>query len=128
MGIRGRVGGRGEHGEGGGLEDEGLAISFDVLGPTEISALKTFCNTPIASPVKVEDFDEIATLVGEEEGGSAGGVNLDGVAGDFGEAVEALAHVGGGEGDVDFEVAVEGEHGVGSGEGFDEGGEQREFR
>ena len=100
----------GEHGESGGLEDEGLAITFDVLGPTEIPALKTFCNTPVSSSAKVEDFNEVATLVGEEEGGSAGGVDPDGVAGDFGEAVEGLAHVTGLKGDVDFEVAVEGEH------------------
>ena len=73
----------GEHGESGGLKDEGLAISFDVPGPTEISALQAFCDTPIASPVEVQDFDEVASFVGEEESGSAGGVNLDGVAGNF---------------------------------------------
>ena len=38
------------------------------------------------------------------------GSSLEVCAGEFGEAVEALAHVAGLEGDVDFEVAVEGEH------------------
>ncbi|MFT6383076.1 MAG: hypothetical protein ACJAXZ_004581 [Akkermansiaceae bacterium] len=103
-----------------------MAISFDVLGPTEIPALQAFYDTPIASPVKAEDFDEIATLVGEEEGGSAGGVNLDGVAGDFGEAVEALAHVARLKGDVDFKVAVEGKHDD-LGEGFEEFSEKADL-
>lgn len=117
----------GEHGERSGFEDEGLAIAFDVLGPTEIPALKTFCDTPVSSSVKVEDFDEVATLVGEEEGGSTGGVDPDGVAGDFGEAVEGLAHVTGLKSDVDFEVAVEGEHNGRSGEGFEEFGEKSDL-
>jgi len=117
----------GEHGESGWFKDEGLAITFDVLGPTEISALKTFCDTPVSSSVKVEDFDEVATLVGEEEGGSTGGVDSDGVAGDFGEAVEGLAHVTGLKSDVDFEVAIEGKHNGRSSEGFEEFGEKSDL-
>jgi len=115
----------GEHGQGSGLEDEFLTPFLDVLGPAERSALQPLCHTPIPSAVEVEDLDEAAPFVGEEEGRPAGGIDLDGVAGQFGESVEALAHVARCQGDVDFEVAVEGEHGViALPEGFEQFGKQ----
>ena len=52
----------------------------------------------------------VSALVGEEERGPAERVEPEVRARDLGEPVEALAHVAGLEGDVDFEVAVEGEH------------------
>ena len=58
-------------------------------------------------------------FVGEEKGSPTRGVNLDRVAREFGEPVEALAHITGCEGDVDFELAVEGEHDDRSGEDFE---------
>lgn len=102
----------GEHGEGGGLEDEFLTSFFDVLGPTENSSFQSFCDTPIPRPVEVQYLDEVASFVGEEESRSTEGIDLDDVTGDLGEAVETLAHVAGGERNVDFEVAVESEHGL----------------
>ena len=66
------------------------------------------------------------TFVGEEEGGSAGRISVDLRAGDLGESVEGLAHVGGCQGDVDLEVSVEGEHGRESGKGFEQSDQERE--
>jgi len=51
-----------------------------------------------------------ATFVGEKEGSSASGVDFDGVPCEFGESVEGFPHVARLQCDVDFEVAVEGEH------------------
>lgn len=113
----------GEHGKGGGLKDESLTITFDILRPAEISAFKSFCHDPVSGSIEVEDFDEVASFIGEEEGSSAGGVDLDGVAGDLGEAIEALAHVTGLEGDVDLKVPIEGEHDD-LGEGFEKDPEE----
>lgn len=101
----------GEHGEGGGFEDEFFATFLDVLWPAEGSFFKPFGDDPISGAIEVEDFDEGLSAIGKKEGGSACGVGADLVAGKFGEAVEAFAHVAGVEGDVDFEVAIEGEHG-----------------
>lgn len=81
---------------------------------------------PVSRAIEVEDLNEGAAFVGEEEGGSAGGFDFDGVASDLGEAVEALAHVTGMEGDVDFKVAVEGKHN-GLREGFEKDAEELSF-
>ena len=48
----------------------------------------SFRDDPISGAIEVEDFNEGATLVGEEEGCSAGRVDFDGVASEFGEPVE----------------------------------------
>ncbi len=98
----------GEHGEGSGLEDEGLAARLDVTGPAEGAPFKSFGDTPITRSVEVQDLDEVASFVGEEEGGSAGGINVHLGTGNLGESVEGLAHVGGCQGDVDLEVSVKG--------------------
>lgn len=100
----------GEHGKGGGLEEQSLTVGLDVFWPVENTTLKTLGDDPIARSVEIQNLDKVAPFVGEEEGGSAGGIDLDLRAGNFGETVEALAHVGGLEGDVDFEVSVESEH------------------
>lgn len=86
-------------------------VYIDVLGPAEGSLFETLGDDPVTGAIKVEDFDEVASFVGEEEGGSAGRVDFDGLACDLGEAVEGLAHVAGVQEDVDFEVPVEGKHG-----------------
>lgn len=56
-------------------------------------------------------IDEVAPLVGEQEGGPAARVHADGVAGHGGQTIEAFAHVAGLERDIHLEVAVEAEHG-----------------
>lgn len=80
------------------------------MWPAEGSFFESLCDDPVSGAVPVKDLDEVAAFIGEEEGGSASWIDFDGVAGDLGEAVEALSHVDGCEGDVDFEVAIEGEH------------------
>lgn len=75
----------------GGLEDEFLPPLFDVPGPAELSAFQTFCHTLVPGAVEVEDLDETAPFVGEQKGHPTGGIDLDGVAGEFGKPVEALA-------------------------------------
>ena len=64
--------------------------------------------------VEVEDLDESAPLVGEEEGRAAERIESEVVAHHRGEPVEGLAHVAGFERDVDLEAAIEGEHDGGS--------------
>ena len=49
----------GEHGHGGGLEDEFAAIAVDVLRPAEASVFESFCHDPVAGGVEVEDLDEV---------------------------------------------------------------------
>ncbi len=75
---------------------------FDVLGPAEGSFFEPLGDDPVSRAIEVEDLDEVAAFVGEEEGGSAGGFDFDGIASDLGEAVEGLAHVTGVKSDVDF--------------------------
>ena len=101
----------GEHGEGGGFEGEFFAAFFDVLRPAEGSSFQSFCDNPISSSIEVEDFDKGAFFIGEEEGCSAGRVDPELAAGELGETIEGFAHVARLKCDVDFEVAVEGEHG-----------------
>lgn len=43
----------GEHGKGGGLEDEFPAVAFNVFWPTEISSFQAFCDDPISSSIEV---------------------------------------------------------------------------
>ena len=57
---------------------------------------------PISGAVEVEDFDESAGFVGEEECRAAEGVEAEVVACEGGEGVEAFPHVAWLEGDVDF--------------------------
>ena len=85
-----------EHGQRGGLEHELAAVTVDVLRPAEGAFFKTFCHEPISSSIKVEDLDEAAGFVIEEEGRATEWIKTEVVAC---------------ERDVDFEVAVEGEHG-----------------
>ncbi len=99
---------------------------FNVLGPAEGSFFESLGHDPVSGAIEVEDFDEGASFVGEEEGGSAGGFFFNGVAGDLGEAIEALAHVTRVESDIDFEVAVEGKH-DGLGEGFEKDAQEPGF-
>ncbi len=68
-------------------------------------------HAPVAVPVPVNDFDQRAPPFGEQERRTAERVEPRPGVGDLGEPVEGLAHVAGFECDVDFEVAVEGEHG-----------------
>ena len=83
---------------------------LDILRPAEGVFFKPFGNDPIAGAIEVEDFNESAALIGEKESGSAGGVDFDGIACQFGESVKGFAHVAGLQCDVDFKVSVEGEH------------------
>lgn len=117
----------GEHGQGGGFEDEFLAVAVDVPGPGEGAFFEALCHQPVSGAVEVEDFDELARLVGEEEGRAAEWIEFEMVAHEHGEGVEAFAHVAWLDGDVDLEVAVEGEHGRGSGEVAQQGGEQADL-
>lgn len=77
-------------------------------------------------------LDEPAGLVGEEVGGTAERIELEVVADEFGEGVEAFAHVAWLQRDIDLEASVESEHGVsgfvsGSGELAEELDEQRKL-
>ena len=99
-----------EHRKSSGFEDEFVSPFLDILRPAEGAFFKSLGDYPITGAVEVENFDESATPVGEEEGGSAGGGDFDRVTCQFGESVEGLTHVTGFQGDVDFEVSVEGEH------------------
>lgn len=103
----------GKHGESSGLEDEFLPIPIDVSGPGEGAFFKSLGHHPVAGTVKIEDLDEPAALVGEEEGGATEWIELEVIADKRGERVEAFAHVAWFEGDIDFEISVEAEHGVG---------------
>jgi len=90
----------GEHGEGGGFEDELFAVAFDIFWPAVGATFEPFGDAPVAGAVEVEDFDEGAAAVGEEEGGPGERVEFEPGTGYFGEAVEGFAHVAGLEGDV----------------------------
>ncbi len=76
--------------------------------PAVTPFFKTFGEHPQAAAVPVEDLDEIAAFVSEEEGGTTQGIGPEFVLHDDGESVEALAHVAGFGGEVDPESAVEG--------------------
>ena len=106
-----QVDANGEHGQCGGFDDELAAVAVDVLRPTEGAFFKPFCDEPISSSIEVEDLDESAGFVREEEGRATEGIETEVVACERGEGVEALAHVAGFERDIDFKVGVEGEHG-----------------
>jgi len=103
----------GEHGQCGGFEDEFAPITLDVGGPTEGALFQALGDNPVSSAVEVEDLDKTAGLVGEEEGRAAERVELEVIADQLGEGVEAFAHVAGLQRDIDLEASVEGEHGVG---------------
>ncbi len=103
----------GQHGEGGGLEDEFLPVSMNVSGPGEGAFFKSLGHHPVAGAIEVEDFDEPAGFVGEEEGGTTEWIELEVIADKSGEGVEAFAHVAWFDGDIDLEMSVEAEHGVG---------------
>lgn len=100
----------GEHGQSGGFEDDFLTSFCNVLRPAESALFESLGDDPVAGAVIVEDFDEILSPVGEEEGSSAGRVGAELITGEFGKPVEGFAHVAGSKSHVDFEVAVEGEH------------------
>jgi len=100
----------GEHGQSGWFENELVSAFLNVLWPTESAFFKPFGDDPIASAIEVEDFDESAPLVGEEEGRSADGVDFDGIACQVSQSIKGFTHVAGVKGDIDFEVAVESKH------------------
>ena len=61
------------HGQGGGLEDKFTTVAVDVLRPAEASAFESFCHDPVTGGVEVEDLDEVAGFIDEEEGSAAEG-------------------------------------------------------
>jgi len=74
---------------------------------------KALGHEPVTGAVKVEDFNESAGFVGEEEGSAAEWIELEMVAHQDGECVEVFTHVAGFDGDMNFKITVEGKHGVG---------------
>ena len=103
----------GKHGESSGLEDEFLPVPIDVFGPGEGAFFKSLCHHPVTGAIRVEDLDETAGFVGEEEGGTTEWIELEVIADKSGEGVEAFAHVAWFDGDIDLEISIEAEHGGG---------------
>ena len=101
----------GEHCQRGGFDDELAAVAVDVLRPAEGAFFKAFCHEPISGSIEVEDLDESAGFVREEEGRATEWIETEVVARERSEGVEALTHVAGFERDIDLEISVEGEHG-----------------
>jgi len=58
----------------------------------------------------VQDLDAIASLVEEDEEVSREGIELEGTGSQRGEAVKALAHVGGFSGEIDPDGCAQSEH------------------
>src|SRR3954454_10114982 len=96
---RGEIGGGHLDAPGGGVRDaEGAAL--EPLGPD---------GQAIAVPI--QDLDAIAPLVEEDEEVAGEGVELECTRDQGGEAIEALAHVGGFFGEVDTDGGAQSEHG-----------------
>ena len=97
----------GEHGERGGFEAELAVFGVGGLRPAEGPALKPFCVYPETRSIPVEEFEEVARTVDEDEDRAAAGIVAEAVD-DFGvESVEGLAHVAGFQREEDAQAAGE---------------------
>ena len=101
----------GEHGKRGGVEVELAVFSGGGLGPLERATLKALGVDPESGPIPVEEFEQIARAVDEDEDSTAAGIVTE--AGDDlrVEPVEGLSHVAGFEGEEHAQAAGECQHG-----------------
>src|SRR5205085_6454959 len=81
------------------------------LGNAEGPALEPLGPDGQAIAVPVEDLEAIPAFVEEDEEVTREGIELEGTGDQGGEAVEALAHVGGFFGEVDPDRGTQSEHG-----------------
>src|SRR3954466_1538966 len=94
-----RRGGGGHLAAGGGGVGDAEGAPLEPFGPD---------GQPIAIPI--QDLDAIAPLVEEDEEVSREGIELEGTGRQRGQAVKALAHVGGFPGEIDPDGGAQSEH------------------
>ncbi len=95
----------GEHGECFGCESDFLRITLRSLRPGKSPGFKPFGHHPKSRAIEEKDLNAVAAFVRKDEKSSFARVEPELVLRQSVKAVEALTHVAGFDGEIDFETA-----------------------